>query len=83
MKYKYNLINFTIFSVSVSCSSNQMTVKYTPEQSFNGKMYISGYSEVKPCYASGNNLDVVQINLPLNSSFCGLTEARTSEPWNR
>lgn len=60
-----------------------MTIKYTPEQSFTGKIYISGYSDVKPCYAPGDNLDVVQINLPLNSTFCGLTEARTAEPWNR
>lgn len=52
-----------------------MTVTYTPEMDFNGRMYMDGYSEQPVCYARGGGTVQVQLKLPVMSEQCGILRA--------
>lgn len=60
-----------------------MTITYKPEEPFFGRMYTKGFSDFKPCYVEGRNLQTLSMTLPLNGTVCGINEAISMQPWNR
>lgn len=64
-------------SVSVDCTETYITIKYKPENDFNGKIYTRGYSESLECYAFGKGRDVVTLKIPVLGSQCGISRANS------
>lgn len=77
-KYFFNgFSNFNNTSVSVDCTETYMTIKYKPENDFNGKIYMRGYSENLECFALGKGGDVVTLKIPLLAPQCGISQANS------
>ncbi|XP_060528919.1 uncharacterized protein LOC132703587 isoform X2 [Cylas formicarius] len=69
-------------NINVSCSESYVTVKYSPEIDFRGKIYMQGYSENGECYAVGQGKQtVVTLKLSFLTSQCGIIKA--DSPYNR
>lgn len=63
--------------VSVMCSNDEMVVKYTPDESFRGKIYVSSHSE--DCMTMGNGTRSTLLRLPIGNEIqekrCGILRA--------
>ncbi|KAK5645478.1 hypothetical protein RI129_006778 [Pyrocoelia pectoralis] len=64
-------------NVTVTCTETYITVNYQPEVPFNGKVYMSGYSDNIRCYMIGNNTEEIVLKIPLLEDQCGITKAVT------
>ncbi|XP_044261886.1 uncharacterized protein LOC123009553 isoform X2 [Tribolium madens] len=62
-------------NISITCSETYMTVEYTPDMNFLGRMYMEGYSENLECFAKGHGTETVALKLPIISEQCGIIKA--------
>ncbi|KAF5306123.1 hypothetical protein FQR65_LT07399 [Abscondita terminalis] len=70
-------------NISVTCSETHITVRYQPELYFNGKLYMSGYSENLECYVKGIGAQTINLRIPLFGNRCGVREAKSPSYLNR
>uniref|UniRef100_A0A1I8NR90 ZP domain-containing protein n=1 Tax=Stomoxys calcitrans TaxID=35570 RepID=A0A1I8NR90_STOCA len=63
--------------VQVLCTHNEMSIRYTPKDWFQGKMYVSMHS--KECMVQGNGTKSTMLRLPIGSEAkenkCGILRA--------
>ncbi|XP_067618989.1 uncharacterized protein [Eurosta solidaginis] len=63
--------------VQVLCTQNEMTIKYSPKDWFNGKMYANMHS--KQCVVQGNGTKSTVLRLPIGTEVtenrCGILRA--------
>ncbi|KAK9737821.1 PAN domain [Popillia japonica] len=62
-------------NLSVTCPSNEMVIKYTPNVNFYGKIYLKGYSENQGCYVKGHGLESLILRFSLQAKQCGVQQA--------
>ncbi|XP_017780788.1 PREDICTED: uncharacterized protein LOC108565714 [Nicrophorus vespilloides] len=68
-------------NITVTCSRDEMLVRFQPDNPFRGRLYMNGYSDNPECYALGNDRAPITLRLPLVMHRCGILEARS--PINR
>lgn len=66
------------FLVTVSCTDMYMTVKYTPEIEYFGKLYMEGHSEDLECYAVGSAKNEIVLKMPVFRNQCGILQAKSA-----
>lgn len=55
-----------------------MTIKYTPELDFLGKIYMQGYSDSLECNTKGSGRQQIVLKMPLFRNQCGILQAKTN-----
>uniref|UniRef100_A0A336LRS2 CSON002270 protein n=3 Tax=Culicoides sonorensis TaxID=179676 RepID=A0A336LRS2_CULSO len=75
----YYMERIKCLNVSVTCSTGEMIISYNPEESFNGKIFVSD-NEFNPlCKTSGlingSSILVLPIGNEMKESLCGISRA--------